>query len=219
MDRRFLPLVFVLATLAMSVVASASFAQATQAQVSAVDNEFLPRTITINAGDTVVWTNNGQLPHTVTADDGSFDSGLFFSGQTFSLTFDTPGTFPYHCTLHGAPGGVGMAGVVVVQAVSAEAQPTLAPAATEAPAPTEVPTEAQVEVPTPEPTPTGVPTEAQIEVPTPQVVPAPAVTPSPAALPSAGEGDSFGQWLMVLAAGLLLVGGGLAALRVASRER
>jgi plastocyanin len=35
-------------------------------------------------------------------------------GQTFSFTFSRPGTFPYHCRVHGAAGGQGMAGSVTV---------------------------------------------------------------------------------------------------------
>jgi len=56
--------------------------------------------VTIAAGQSVVWTNTGAQTHTVTADDGSFDSGDIASGGTYSLEFDTPGTFTYHCTPH-----------------------------------------------------------------------------------------------------------------------
>ncbi len=187
MMRRFLLLVFLLALLAVPVFASAAFAQGNQVQVSAVDFEFQPKTITINAGDTVLWTNNGLVEHTVTADDSSFDSGLLSPGQTFSHTFDTPGTVPYFCRIHGAPGGVGMSGVIVVQAVSpAPATPTAAPVATQVPVPTEVPTQAPAptEVPTEVVAPTEVPTQAvaPTEVPTqavaPTEVPTQAVAPT-----------------------------------------
>ncbi len=57
---------------------------------------------------------NASFPHTVTADDGSFDSGTLNGGQSFSYTFEQPGEYPYYCALHGAPGGVGMAGTVTV---------------------------------------------------------------------------------------------------------
>ncbi len=56
--------------------------------------------VTIAAGQSVAWTNTGAQVHTVTADDGSFDSGSIASGSTSSLEFDTPGTFTYHCTPH-----------------------------------------------------------------------------------------------------------------------
>ena len=48
----------------------------------------------------MTWTNNGPSVHTVTADDGSFDSGNISVGKTFSHTFQTAGTFAYHCTIH-----------------------------------------------------------------------------------------------------------------------
>jgi plastocyanin len=66
---------------------------------------FSPATITIKAGTTVVWTNMTGAPHTVTSDDGkSFDSGIAnpipASGGTFKFTFNTAGSFSYHCQIH-----------------------------------------------------------------------------------------------------------------------
>jgi plastocyanin len=61
---------------------------------------FVPARIEVAAGTTVEWTNNDPLPHTVTADDNSFDSGLIQSGQTWRYTFTRPGTYPFHCTPH-----------------------------------------------------------------------------------------------------------------------
>ncbi len=54
----------------------------------------------VNVGDTVTWTNTGSMPHTVTAADGSFDSGPINPGDTFSFTFSAPGTYNYACTPH-----------------------------------------------------------------------------------------------------------------------
>ena len=51
-------------------------------------------------GTTVTWTNNDTMAHTVTAVDNSFDSGMIAPGQSWSYTFDRPGTFEYYCTLH-----------------------------------------------------------------------------------------------------------------------
>ncbi len=65
-----------------------------------VDFSFAPGTIEISAGTTVTWTNEDSAPHTVTADDGSFQSGKMDQGATFSFTFDTPGTYTYHCEYH-----------------------------------------------------------------------------------------------------------------------
>lgn len=84
-------------------------------EVQMVGTTFQPADITIAAGTTVVWTNTSDLPHTVTADDGSFDSGTVNPGETFEHTFETAGSVPYHCEFHGDVGGQGMSGTVTVQ--------------------------------------------------------------------------------------------------------
>jgi plastocyanin len=62
---------------------------------------FTPATITVPVGTKVTWTNQDSANHTVTADDGkAFSSGNIGSGATFSFTFATAGTFPYHCAIH-----------------------------------------------------------------------------------------------------------------------
>lgn len=98
-------------------------------EVDAENNlTFSPRTLTINAGDTVVFKNKGGT-HNVTADDGSFRcaQGCADTGGTgnvsgalwsFTRTFNTPGTVRYYCEAHGAPGGIGMAGSITVNAVA-----------------------------------------------------------------------------------------------------
>jgi plastocyanin len=60
--------------------------------------------------------------HTVTADDGSFDSKNIAPGESFSYTFTKVEAFPYFCSLHGGAHGEGMAGSVEVRAPAA-AQP------------------------------------------------------------------------------------------------
>ena len=74
---------------------------AASATVSTGDNFYSPATISVFAGDTVTWTNNGAAQHSATADDGSFDTGIFRPGQNRSQTFSSPGTFSYFCTVHG----------------------------------------------------------------------------------------------------------------------
>lgn len=61
---------------------------------------YVPGRIEIEAGTTVEWTNNDPLAHTVTSDNGAFDSGLIASGRTWRHTFTTPGTYPFHCNPH-----------------------------------------------------------------------------------------------------------------------
>ncbi len=61
---------------------------------------FNPQRIEIGAGRTVTWTNNDQLVHTLTADDGSWDSGPIEPGKSWSHTFAQPGEYAFHCTPH-----------------------------------------------------------------------------------------------------------------------
>jgi|GEM_PF-621935 plastocyanin len=82
--------------------------------VTMTDDHFTPQTITINAGDTVTWLNQGAMAHTATADSGAFDSGSVQPGQSFSATFNQSGTYAYHCKFHGSAGGIGMAGSITV---------------------------------------------------------------------------------------------------------
>ena len=65
------------------------------------DNFYKPAKITIDVGDTVTWRNDGLADHTATAEDGSFDTGTFGSGERRSETFDSAGTIPYYCLIHG----------------------------------------------------------------------------------------------------------------------
>jgi plastocyanin len=63
--------------------------------------KFDPTTVTVTAGQTVEWdfADSSGTPHTVTADDGSFDSCSQTSGK-FVVTFSKAGDVKYHCTLH-----------------------------------------------------------------------------------------------------------------------
>ena len=101
---------------------------------------FLPDSVTIQAGDTVMWTwKDGG--HSVTSGypgqpSGMFDSGVRSAGFTFSFTFQNAGTFLYYCTPHGAC--CGMTGVVTVAA--ATPTPTQTPIPPVSPTPTPDPT-------------------------------------------------------------------------------
>ncbi len=77
---------------------------------------FGTKELTIAVGTTVVWVNNSSAPHTVTADDGLFDSGNMPEGATFEYTFTEAGEYPYYCLYHGSAGGSGMAATVIVTA-------------------------------------------------------------------------------------------------------
>jgi plastocyanin len=82
--------------------------------VAVYQGTFLPKTLEVAAGTRVVW-HDQATSHTVTSDQGLFDSGILGPGQEFAYAFAQPGIYPYHCTLHGAPGGVGHAGTVIAR--------------------------------------------------------------------------------------------------------
>jgi plastocyanin len=93
--------------------------------VSISDFQFSPKDITINSGDTVVWTQTSTDPaHTVTATNGLFDSGAIFTsvGKTFSQTFTGNGvTINYYCKAHYSC--CGMAGSIKVGSNAPPANP------------------------------------------------------------------------------------------------
>ncbi|KAG0043560.1 hypothetical protein BGZ83_011273 [Gryganskiella cystojenkinii] len=69
--------------------------------VTIKDFSFQPQEVDIMPGDQVTWTNNDSIDHTVTSDDGtSFASSHLAQGQSFSFTFMTAATLPYHCSIH-----------------------------------------------------------------------------------------------------------------------
>jgi plastocyanin len=82
--------------------------------------KFDPVEITVPAGTTVVWQNKGQLDHTATAENGSFDSGNLKPGGSFQFKFSTPGDYKYFCTPHK---DLGMIGVVHVSGATAATAP------------------------------------------------------------------------------------------------
>jgi plastocyanin len=107
--------------------APSAAAPATAATAVTIMNfAFSPASISVPVGSTVTWTNQDSTAHTVTADDGSFDSGSLAPGATFSQAFDTPGTFAYHCNIHSSMHGTV---TVVAAATPASMAPSMAPAA------------------------------------------------------------------------------------------
>lgn len=86
------------------------------------DNKFIPAAATVAVGDTVVWVNAGQVPHTSTDTPGAaaltehtvlpkgakpWDSGVIMGDQRFSWVLTTPGNYTYVCLLHEANGMIG----------------------------------------------------------------------------------------------------------------
>jgi amicyanin len=67
------------------------------------DFTYSPATITVKKGTTVTWTNEDSTRHNVAPDDETADfkaSELLAKGESYSVTFNTVGTFAYHCTPH-----------------------------------------------------------------------------------------------------------------------
>ena len=76
-------------------------------------NTFNPATLTVTAGTAVAFTNGSGITHNVTFDavTGAPASSANYASGTFNATFNTKGTFPYHCTIHGQS----MSGTITVQ--------------------------------------------------------------------------------------------------------
>ena len=86
--------------------------------ISIQDFSFTPSSKTINAGDTVRWTNNDSVSHTSTSGtggtaNGTWDSGTLASGQSYSRVFNDEGTFSYFCSIHPS-----MTGTIIVAPAS-----------------------------------------------------------------------------------------------------
>ncbi|MBC8076078.1 MAG: cupredoxin domain-containing protein, partial [Chloroflexales bacterium] len=80
------------------------------------DFVFAPVEVRVKAGATIDWRNDGAKPHSATAVDGSFDTGLLDAGKAKELTFQQPGTFAFFCLLHGSNDGTsGMVGTLIVE--------------------------------------------------------------------------------------------------------
>jgi plastocyanin len=89
--------------------------------IDIVDLAFDPATVELPAGTTVLWSNTGVAPHTVSAEAGSFDSGTLESGASFEHTFAKPGTYAYLCRIHPAMTGT-------IEIVASDPEPAAAAA-------------------------------------------------------------------------------------------
>jgi hypothetical protein len=81
---------------------------------------FTPDTVTVDAGQPVCWTWSQTSGHNVRADDGSFTSGSPTGTGDFQRTFNAPGTYGFHCQVHGPAAGGNMRGTVVVRGAVGE---------------------------------------------------------------------------------------------------
>jgi plastocyanin len=71
---------------------------------------YSPNPITVPVGSQVTFTNNDSTSHTATSNSGAFNTGLIQPGGSAKVTFQSAGSFPYHCSIH-----PNMVGTVTVQ--------------------------------------------------------------------------------------------------------
>lgn len=97
---------------ALLLGAAASADSPAEVKVSIVNMGFSPATLTVAAGTQVTWVNRDPDAHSVESNDKGFTSSpMLNTGDKYSYTFTTPGTYAYHCAVHAA-----MTGKVVVTA-------------------------------------------------------------------------------------------------------
>ena len=82
------------------MLAAASRAFATDAEIKISNFTFDPPVLTIKAGTTVTWINADDIPHLVSEKDGKFRSGALDTNDSFSQSFATAGTVEYFCAIH-----------------------------------------------------------------------------------------------------------------------
>jgi plastocyanin len=93
--------------------------------VRAVNFSFQPPSLSVPAGAVVMFRNDDGESHTFSADGGAFDSGVLAGGQSFTFTFNTAGTFAYHCNIHSS-----MRGTIAVGGAAAAGTPAQGPGVT-----------------------------------------------------------------------------------------
>lgn len=71
-----------------------------EGKVTMQNSTFNPQEMYVREKGAVLWVNNDNVVHTVTADKGTFDSGDLQPGATFGYTFNIKGDYPYHCKYH-----------------------------------------------------------------------------------------------------------------------
>jgi plastocyanin len=88
------------AVLATLVSTAPALAAPKRAEVNVQFSAYGPSQLDVLPGTSVLWSNVSPRTHTVTAYDGTFDSGHIAPGARFSVTFTRPGAYQYHCSIH-----------------------------------------------------------------------------------------------------------------------
>ncbi len=84
----------------LAFLSSGSALAQTNSSVVIQNFSFQPSDLTVPVGATVTWTNQDSIPHTVTSDNGIFDSNDITPDSHFSHTFNQSGSYTYHCKIH-----------------------------------------------------------------------------------------------------------------------
>jgi plastocyanin len=116
MDRR--RLVAITGAIALVLGVGSATALAADQDVAISGFTFSPRSVTVNVGDTVTWTNSDAQAHTATS-GSTWNTGDIAGGDSASITFRTAGTFDYICAIHPT-----MTGTVVVRGTSGTTPPS-----------------------------------------------------------------------------------------------
>ena len=105
------PLLAAAAFVALLVADVSQPASADEKTIDISNFSFVPAQLTVPVGTTVTWVNKDEEPHLIAESDALFKSHALDTGDKFSFTFTTPGTFQYFCAIHAH-----MVGTVVVRA-------------------------------------------------------------------------------------------------------
>ena len=210
------PLIVALTLLQLSPM---QVSQAATTTVTLTDNAYVPPSVTIQVNDIVTWKVPPSVVgacHSVSSDDGLFDSGTLSAGllclgggaPSWSHTFTRAGTFRYHCKVVS-----GMAGVVTVAAPSPTPTPT--PPPTPSPSPTPTPTVSPTPSTSPSASPSASPSTPATPTATTGQVVVPTTTGSGLAAGTGGGGGSSTATVVAIIAGLIALAcaGALVALR------
>ncbi len=192
--------------IALFAGASISIGQAATDDVTISDNAFTPNSIPISQGTTVTWKNAGADSHSVTSDDGSFDSsptctsavttGCIPPGGAYPHTFPSVGSFAYRCRRHPSMRGT----VVVTAATVPSPSPSGPPPSPPPPAPSPSPSPKLSPIASPSPAPSPTP-----RAPSPSPSSGEVVTGS-VTIDQTGKGGAPVGRIIAIVAGVVLAG-------------
>jgi plastocyanin len=94
------PLLFFAVLVSLESSAAIEAAQPKTHTIEIRDMQFIPASLVVNSGDTVIWKNEDVVPHTATSTVKGFDSGGIEPGKSWTYVAGKKGSFPYACTYH-----------------------------------------------------------------------------------------------------------------------